>query len=96
MNVDRRRRILGILDPTCSTRLWGVSYSGWHHGYIKNFWRKKSALKFAKTVLNYQFVTVYNNLTGEVIRVKIDERTPIIDYYTGEWLGFVETNEGEK
>ncbi len=89
-------RFREILDPSCSIRLWTVNGSTWSNGEFRSFWRKKKAFELAekwKNMMSWNFISVTRELTGERTKIKVDNRTPVVDEKTGCMLGFVEDEE---
>ena len=87
-------RLSDILDPRSTIRLWTVNGSTWSSGEFRSFWRKKKAFELAEKWKNsWNFVSVMEELTGDRTKIKVDDRTPVVDEHSGAMLGFVEDEQ---
>ena len=59
-----------IINPTWSVRFWTIDAGDWSGGVFKSFWFKSNAIKQAYNYSEYLFITLKNEATGKVIKLK--------------------------
>jgi len=65
------RKLLRIINPTTTIRLWTAEGMDWSGGRFKSFWLKRNALKVVEEFKEwYLFVDLICELTGKTVRLK--------------------------